>query len=117
MNYLAYTVIAFTAIQLIVSLLNFIFKQKMKVGKSSDKLVSVLIPARNEETNITKILMDVLTQNHRNLEIIVFDDQSTDKTVEVTTAFMKDRKNIRLIKSDGLPNGWQIGRASCRERV
>lgn len=113
MNYLAYTVIAFTAIQLIVSLLNFIFKQKMKVGKSSDKLVSVLIPARNEETNITKILMDVLTQNHRNLEIIVFDDQSTDKTVEVTTAFMKDRKNIRLIKSDGLPNGWLGKNHAC----
>lgn len=113
MIYLAYTVIAFTAIQLIVSFLNFIFKQKMKVGKSSDKMVSVLIPARNEEINITNILMDVMTQNHRNFEILVFDDESTDNTVEEITTFMKHRKNIRLIKSEGLPEGWLGKNHAC----
>lgn len=113
MEYIAYIVIVFTAIQLLVALINFVFKQRMKAAKTSKKLVSILIPARNEEKNIANILRDVLTQNYRNIEVLVFDDQSTDKTVEIVTAIMENRKNVRLVKSDGLPNGWLGKNHAC----
>ena len=113
MAYLAYIVIVFTTIQLVVALINFIFKQKMKVAKQSNKLVSILIPARNEEKNIANILRDVLTQNHRNFEILVFDDQSTDRTPEIISSFVENRNNVRLIQSEGLPNGWLGKNYAC----
>ena len=113
MEYLAYTVIAFTTIQMIVVCVNYVFNQKMKVAKVSNKLVSILIPARNEEKFIATILRDVLTQNHPNFEILVFDDQSTDKTAKIVTDIIEKRNNVRLIESDGLPDGWLGKNYAC----
>ena len=47
---------------------------------SSPPLVSVLIPARNEENNIRRILNSMIKQDYPNLEILVLDDNSTDAT-------------------------------------
>ena len=105
MEYIAYIVIVFTAIQLVVAFVNFVFKQNMKLTNTKDSLVSVLIPARNEEENIQKLLRDLATQDYSNYEVLVFDDQSTDRTAEIVSEFiMKDNK-VRLITSKGLPNG------------
>ena len=51
--------------------------------------ISVIIPARNEEENIAELLKALLGQTYpKNLfEIIVIDDHSTDKTVEIVTRF------------------------------
>lgn len=51
--------------------------------------ISVIIPARNEEENIAELLKALLGQTYpKNLfEIIVVDDHSTDKTVEIVTRF------------------------------
>lgn len=51
--------------------------------------VSVLVPARNEEQNIGNCLHALLEQDYSNLEIIVIDDQSTDKTAEIVKRFQK----------------------------
>ena len=56
---------------------------------SWEPFVSVVIPARNEEKNISKILQDLLSQtyNRENYEIIVIDDFSQDRTVEMVQTF------------------------------
>ncbi len=113
MEYIAYIVLAFTAIQLMVAFVNFVFKQNMEATNKKDALVSVLIPARNEEQNIPKLLKDLTTQDYRNYEIIVFDDQSTDRTAEIVEDFIKKNKKVRLIASDGLPNGWLGKNNAC----
>jgi chlorobactene glucosyltransferase len=46
-------------------------------------LISVCIPARNEERNIQTCVEALLAQDYPNLEIIVLDDRSTDKTHEI----------------------------------
>lgn len=58
-------------------------------------LISVVIPALNEEKYIGKTLEALVSQSHRGfaVEIIVVDNQSTDGTVEVVKKF----KDIRLI--------------------
>ncbi len=113
MEYIAYTVIVFTAIQLLVVFVNFVFNQKMKYSTTKGAMVSVLIPARNEEQNILKLLKDMSTQDYHNYEVLVFDDQSTDSTAENVTAYMQRDKKVRLIESNSLPNGWLGKNHAC----
>ncbi len=61
--------------------------------------ISVIVPARNEEKNISYILEDLSEQTCRNFEVIVIDDHSDDNTVKK----VKDLQNflkypIRLIR-------------------
>ncbi len=113
MEYLAYIIITFAVIQLIVSFVNFLFKQKLSKASKNNKLVSVLIPARNEEKNISKILNDLLFQRYKNIEILVFDDQSTDRTASIVKTITKHHENIHLITSHGLPPGWLGKNFAC----
>ncbi len=50
-------------------------------------LVSIVIPAYNEERYIGKSLESLLSQTYKNVEIIVVDDSSGDKTVEIANKF------------------------------
>lgn len=113
MEYIAYLIITFTAIQLLVAIINFIFRQKLGKTSKSNKMVSVLIPARNEAHNIRNILHDLLEQKYKYIEVLVFDDQSTDKTSDIVSAFAKRHDNIHLISSQGLPNGWLGKNYAC----
>jgi len=111
---LAWIVLSFTAIQLLVALVNLIFSQPFHQQESSyNPLVSVLIPARNEENNIAVILTDLQQLQYKNLEIIVFNDQSEDKTPEIVQEFAKKDLRIKLINSTGLPAGWLGKNHAC----
>lgn len=111
---LAYIVIGFTVIQLLVSIVNLIFETYLPAdGKKNGPFVSVLIPARNEEANIGNILDDLLSQDYENIEIIVFNDQSDDRTAEIVTLYTIREKRIRLIDSEGLPEGWLGKNFAC----
>lgn len=114
MIYLAYFIIAFSVLQLIVAVVNVIFIQQPKKAVSHfNSLVSVLIPARNEENNIANLLNNLQSQEYENIEIIVFNDLSTDKTEEVVNRIAKDDNRIKLINSDGLSNGWLGKNFAC----
>lgn len=52
-----------------------------------EPLVSVIIPARNEAKNIARLLKSIKLQTYKRTEIIVVDDQSTDKTVNLALKF------------------------------
>ncbi len=68
--------------------------------------ISVLIPARNEEKNIGDILELVCKQEYTDLEILVLDDHSTDKTPDIVSDFINKDKRVKLIEGEKLPNGW-----------
>jgi cellulose synthase/poly-beta-1,6-N-acetylglucosamine synthase-like glycosyltransferase len=107
MIYIAYFIFGFTILQFLVALANIIFYPGLPKGKiDSEPLVSVLIPARNEENNIGTILNDLKNQHYQNIEIIVFNDLSTDKTEEMINASAKLDNRIKLINSNRLPEGW-----------
>ncbi|MCX7030159.1 MAG: glycosyltransferase family 2 protein [Spirochaetes bacterium] len=73
-----------------------------------DVMVSVLIPARDEERNIGRCLESLLHQTYRNYEIIVLDDQSSDGTWEIISRFARaHRERIKAVHGRPLPeNGW-----------
>lgn len=110
----AYIILAFTVLQLIAALMNLLPGASLpKKTDSSSGLVSVLIPARNEEKNICNILEDLSGQEYSNIEIIVFDDQSEDKTRMIVEGFSSSDKRIRLVTSPGLPEGWLGKNHAC----
>jgi len=114
MIYLAYFVLVFSIIQLLVAFVNLVFRQNFsKEIANYSGLVSVLIPARNEEKNIDNILNDLLHQDYHNIEIIVFNDQSTDKTEEIIADFTRKDSRIKLVSSNGLPDGWLGKNYAC----
>jgi glycosyltransferase involved in cell wall biosynthesis len=116
MIYLAYFVLAFTALQLLISFVNLLFREKIVNGQLKNApLVSVLIPARNEEENIRNILEDLLMQDYKNIEILVFNDQSDDKTAEIVQEFEQQDQRINLITSQGLPAGWLGKNFACHK--
>ncbi len=68
--------------------------------------VSVLIPARNEEKNIARCIQSLINQNYPNLEIVVIDDRSTDKTSEIVLSISKKHNNVKLVQIKHCPDGW-----------
>jgi hypothetical protein len=64
--------------------------------------VSVIIPARNEEANLGACLASLVTQENVRAEIIVVDDNSTDRTAEVARQF----HGVRVVAAGELPAGW-----------
>lgn len=60
--------------------------------------VAVLIPAYNEETVIVRTIRSVMMSTYKNLRIIVIDDGSKDRTLQVATeAYPKDIESGRLV--------------------
>jgi chlorobactene glucosyltransferase len=69
-------------------------------------LVSICIPARNEENNIRRCVEAALGQDYPNIEVIVLDDRSTDATLtQLTEIASRDSRLIPINGSD-LPVGW-----------
>ena len=52
-------------------------------------LVSVVVTTKNEEKNIGKLLSSIRNQTHKDIEIIVVDNNSTDETVKIAREFTK----------------------------
>jgi chlorobactene glucosyltransferase len=69
-------------------------------------MISVLIPARNEEANIGTCLESLRDQDYPNYEILVLDDSSTDQTAQIVARFEAEDHRIRLIHGGPLPEGW-----------
>ena len=69
-------------------------------------LISVCIPARNEERNIRRCVEALLSQNYPNFEIIVLDDRSTDTTPLILEELSQRDSRLRVIHGSDLPSGW-----------
>jgi len=67
--------------------------------------VSVIIPARNEEANIARVVRSLENQPEI-CEILVVDDQSADRTAEILTALKTEVPLLRSLRVDALPEGW-----------
>ncbi len=78
--------------------------------------VSVLIPARNEVTNIARCVRAADAARGPITEIVVYDDDSTDGTGEVLSALAAEVPRLRVIHGDGLPAGW-VGKPYALHRL
>jgi glycosyltransferase involved in cell wall biosynthesis len=67
--------------------------------------VSVIMPAYNSAKYIALAIKSVLAQTHKNLELIIVNDGSTDETQSIIENFMRSDKRIKLVtqKNQGEP--------------
>ncbi|MCX8015118.1 MAG: glycosyltransferase [candidate division WOR-3 bacterium] len=108
-------VMLFVAVQSLIAISNAILMRRLNgFAKTDQQLkVSVLIPVRNEEQTIEGCLRSLLMQDYNNFEIIVFDDDSSDKTKEILSAVKSDK--LKVLTGKVLPNGW-IGKSwACQQ--
>ena len=73
------------------------------------------IPARNEEANIADALRSVLRSDGVDLEVIVLDDGSTDRTAEIVREFARADPRVRLETAPPLPPGWCGKNHACQQ--
>lgn len=62
--------------------------------------VSVIVPAYNAEKTVEKALRSLIDQTFKDIEIIIIDDGSKDKTREIISSFAAKDSRIRLILKD-----------------
>lgn len=99
-----------------VTVFNFISNPKLtRVNRQYDDLVSILIPVRNEQDNISSLLESILLQDYPNYEVIVYDDESTDSTYKICSAFAAAHSRFSVIKGTELPAGWLGKNHACHQ--
>jgi len=104
----------FLILRFTVTVFNFISNPKLtRVNRRYDDLVSILIPARNEQDNILILLESILRQDYPNYEVIVYDDDSSDATYEICSAFVAAHPRFSVIKGTELPAGWLGKNYAC----
>jgi chlorobactene glucosyltransferase len=69
-------------------------------------LISVMVPARDEEANIETCLKSLQEQDYPNFEVLVLDDHSSDNTAAIVGRLAAADSRVRLFQSEPLPEGW-----------
>jgi poly-beta-1,6-N-acetyl-D-glucosamine synthase len=67
---------------------------------SREQMISVIVPFRNEESNLGDLMINLLSQEYSNFEIILVDDHSTDGSVDVIRPYL-DESWIKVLSSSG----------------
>ena len=91
----------------------FCYRTPHRLGDHSAPLVSILIPARNEEPNIARVVESALASRGVDLEVVVMDDHSTDRTVEIVRTIAARDSRVRVETAPPLPAGWAGKQHAC----
>jgi succinoglycan biosynthesis protein ExoA len=85
---------------------------------ADDDLVTVVVPALNEEHFLGRCLDSLRRQDYRNLQIVVVDGGSTDDTLGVIRRQLADDDRIELLHSPrrNIPTSLNLALASARGR-
>ncbi len=67
---------------------------------------SVVIAARDEESRIEQTVRRLLGQRGVELELIIVDDRSADRTSEILRRLAREESRVHAIRVDALPEGW-----------
>lgn len=75
-------------------------------------LVTVLVPARNEESKIGRCLESLARQNYPRYEVIAIDDRSADNTGKIIQEIASRHPHVRYVRGTDTPPGW-IGKCNA----
>lgn len=80
---------------------------------AADALVSVCIPARDEQANIEACVRSLLASTHKAFEVLVYDDQSTDATPDILARLAAEDHRVHPLAAMPLPRGWNGKQHAC----
>jgi cellulose synthase/poly-beta-1,6-N-acetylglucosamine synthase-like glycosyltransferase len=107
------TVLLLAQVGLVVWNLRVVRRPPARHWPTDAPLISVLVPARDEEASIGDCLRALLEQDYPNLEIIVLDDESTDGTAASMLACRDPR--VHLVTGAPWPAGWTGKNWACHQ--
>ena len=107
----AFAALALAAVPAVLFLANLRLFRKAPQAAAAEAgtglpLVSVLIPARNEERGILACVESVLANRGVEVEVVVLDDASDDRTAEIVEALARRDPRLRLASAPQLPAEW-----------
>lgn len=103
---MVYLLAAIHAVLFLILLSNLLYLRRgsRRARLTTYPSISVVIPARNEEANLPRLLTSLLAQTYPTVEIIVYDDGSEDATPAVLQGF--DDPRLTPLRGEGPPPGW-----------
>ncbi len=75
--------------------------------------VAILIPARDEEAGIELCVRAALASTHADVEVVVLDDGSVDRTAAIVAGIAAADGRLRLERAPPLPPGWNGKQHAC----
>ncbi|RPH32861.1 MAG: glycosyltransferase family 2 protein [Bacteroidales bacterium] len=106
--YLVLPFLLFALYRLFVVLYNYFTRPFLPSGIPADNpLASIIVYVQNSDKSIGKLIQGIKEQTHQNFEVLIYNDQSNDKTVEVITEISAGDKRFRLFNGGELNTGWQ----------
>lgn len=112
MDILLYVAASYLAFTIFVFVRNwFEFRSLRKVTSSNPEskkapLVSICIPARNEEAVIERCVTSALKQDYPNFEVLVLNDNSTDNTTHILDKLSGIINNLHHLSGKPKPEDW-----------
>ncbi|MEC9451425.1 MAG: glycosyltransferase family 2 protein [Chloroflexota bacterium] len=116
--FIFYILFAFSILVALLAVVNLFFIRRASISdslKTQSALVSILIPARNEEANIGRCLYSLIDQSYKNIEIIILDDDSTDYTFSIAKEISKKDKRIKIVKGMPIEKDWLGKNWACHQ--
>jgi hypothetical protein len=112
---LAWTGLVLAAIPALLTLANLrLFRPPLEAPAGGPPpRVSVLVPARNEERAIARLMAAVLASEGVDLELVVLDDASDDRTAAIVANTAARDPRVRLVPGGPLPPGWCGKQHAC----
>lgn len=100
-------VLGFAFLRWLVALINLITWPVLPERKSKVKpFISILIPARNEESTLPSLLNQLHQISYPHVEFIILNDQSEDHTARILEGWKNKEARLQVIEGKPLPPGW-----------
>jgi len=98
--------LAISLLNLVLNLLSLRTPRSDSKIPGSPPLISVLVPARDEEANIRNCLESLQKQDYPDFEIMVLDDNSADNTAAIIDEIAARDSRIQWFRGEPLPEDW-----------
>lgn len=107
MSVLLWVVLAAWVVTLGRTILNLLLVPRLRPRRPARMpLVSIVVPARNEERSIERAIRAHLAQSWPRFEIVVVNDRSADATGEILARLQKEDARVVVVDGSEPPEGW-----------
>ena len=114
---LLFTIIVLLAILgiTIINVLSGPYMKRKPAGSHDQPFVSILIPARNEETYIARCIESILKQKYSLFELIILNDNSNDQTKPIIESYASKNLKVRYLEGKPVPSQWTGKNWACHQ--